>query len=149
MPDATPISAAASVGRPAVRIFEFLSDLDNHWLLGDRFVSLDAVGSGGGRIRIRGPFGISRLARTRIVSARPPAEDAPGCLEGRAELDSGSVARIAWRVERDGADRARVALEAVVERCAGFDRAVLALGGRWWLRRSLAHTVAGLDRVVS
>jgi hypothetical protein len=148
MPDATPISAAASVDRPAARIFEFLSDLDNHWLLGDRFVSLDSVGPGGGRIRIRGPLGISRLARTQIVSTRPPTETEPGCLEGRAELDSGSAGRIAWYVAPDGPQRSRVELEAVVERCTGLDRAVLLLGGRRWLHRSLVHTLAGLERVV-
>ena len=41
-----------------------------------------------------------------------------------------------------------MALEAIVERASPLDRALLALGGRWWLRRSLAHTVAGLERVV-
>ena len=57
------------------RVFEFLADLRNHWLLQDRFVELAGLdtdegdGPNGGRVRMRGPLGISREARTRVLAA--------------------------------------------------------------------------------
>ena len=148
MPSPRPISATALVPRAAASIFDFLCDLENHWLLGDRFVALESVGDRGGRIRIRGPLGVARHARATIVTALPPAAGESGLLEGRAELDSGSVGRIAWRVEPQDERGARVTLEAVVERAVGIDRLLLAAGGRYWLRRSFTRTLAGLARLV-
>ena len=50
-------------------MFAFLSDLRNHWRLEPHFLELDDVGARGGRVRIKGPLGLSRVARTAVESA--------------------------------------------------------------------------------
>ena len=92
-------------------------------------------------MRIRGPLGVSRVARTRVLSAKEPRE-----LRGRAELHGGTVGAVGWTIEPEG-EGSRVTLSAVVEHAAPFDRAVLALGGRRWLRRGFAEALAQLGRV--
>jgi hypothetical protein len=54
---------------PAKReqVFEFLSDLENHWQLADGAISVVSVEPGdGGRVRMCGPLGVSRIAVTRL-----------------------------------------------------------------------------------
>ena len=142
-PDAD-IEATALVAAPPEEVFAFLADLGNHWIVADRFVEvLDLHGSDGaraegGQVRVRGPLGIRRTATTRVVATR-----APRLLIGTAEVGAGTRARVSWSLAAHlGSTRVRLA--ATVERAAPADRALLALGGRWWLRRRFASTLDGL-----
>ena len=131
---------------PPERVFEFLSNLQNHWLLEQRFVALDEVrGNEGGRVRIRGPLGLSRVAETRVLEARPPTADEPGELNGRADLGP-TVGRVRWQVARRDSG-SEVTLSAWVERTGWLDRVLLALGGRRWLQRIFESALARLDAV--
>ena len=59
------ISAERTVPQPPERVFEFLSDLRNHWRLEPRaFLELEDVGQRNGLIRLKGPLGLSRKVRT-------------------------------------------------------------------------------------
>jgi hypothetical protein len=121
------------------RVFEFLSDLYNHWQLEDSFIAVNGVGNGGGRILIRGPLGITREARTEVVEA-----EAPSRLVGRAVLGT-TVGEVAWKILPEG-DGSLVSLSAEVEGARAGDRLLLVLGGRRWLRRRFANVLATLDR---
>jgi Polyketide cyclase / dehydrase and lipid transport len=90
---------------------------------------------------VRGPLGFSRVARTRVLEAVEPRE-----LRGRAELGRGTVGAVSWLIEPDGTG-SRVTLSAEVHSAQPLDRAVLALGGAWWLRRMFAEAVEQLGRV--
>jgi uncharacterized protein YndB with AHSA1/START domain len=140
------IEAAALVPAPPEEVFAFLSDLRNHWRLADRFVevvtleSSDGSQANGGQVRVRGPLGIRRTATTRVVAAREPR-----LIIGTAELPGGSRARVSWILAgRLGSTRVRLAAD--IERASAIDRALLALGGRWWLRRRFASTLERLGR---
>jgi hypothetical protein len=126
-------------------VFEFLADLRNHWLLEPRFVDLDEVGGAGGRVRIRGPVGLSRIAETRVLSARPPSAGSPGELDGRADV-GGTVGRVRWVIAAAG-DGSEVTLSAWVEHATLVDRSLLALGGRRWLQWIFERAVARLAEV--
>ena len=134
------IAAERSVAAPPERVFEFLSDLRNHWRLEEgTFLALDEVGETGGVIRLRGPLGLSRTVRTQVLEAVNPSR-----LSGRADLSGGTVGLVAWIIEPDGAG-SRVRLTADVAEAWLPDRAFLALGGRAWFRRLFRRALANLD----
>jgi Polyketide cyclase / dehydrase and lipid transport len=140
------VEAAALVHAPPEVVFAFLSDLRNHWRLADRYVevltleSSDGGPADGGQVRLRGPLGIRRTATTRVVASRESR-----LIIGTAELRGGSRARVSWILAgRLGSTRVRLAAE--VETASAIDRTLLALGGRWWLRRRFASTLERLDR---
>jgi hypothetical protein len=143
------IEAAALVPAPPEDVFAFLSDLSNHWRLADRFVevlTLDSSDGGtgvdGGTVRLRGPLGLRRTATTRVVAAR-----APRLIIGTAELRGGTRARVSWVLGgRLGSTRVRLAAD--LEQARPLDRLLLAIGGRWWLRRRFASTLDRLAREV-
>jgi hypothetical protein len=112
-------------------------------LLEDRFVELEGVEPDGGRVRIVGPLGISRVARTRVV-----ATDEPSNLRGTAEIGAGTRATVRWQIE-PVAGGSRVTLAAQVDRASALDCALLALGGRWWLRRIFQSAAERLDAVLA
>jgi hypothetical protein len=147
------IEAERLVRAPPDPVFQFLSELRNHWRLEDRFVELGGLeGSGphgptGGCVRIRGPLGIFRTARTRVLAAESPAADRPGRLSGRADVGRGTVGRVSWTIEPAEAG-SRVTLAAYAERVTPVDRLLLALGGSWWLGRIFARALARLDEIV-
>jgi hypothetical protein len=146
------ISARAVLAAPAADVFEFLANLRNHYRLASRFVDVDEIHPESptpedGRIALRGPLGIEREARTKLLSTTPPAEGRQGVVEGLATVETGSGARIAWRLEPRGAETL-VTLEAHVERAHGIDRMLLRLGARPWLRRILRHSLAQLDELL-
>jgi len=91
---------------------------------------------------MRGPFGLGRVARTRVVSSEEPSS-----LHGLAELRGGTRASVRWNIvsERPGS---RVTLTATVERASAVDRVVLLLGGRRWLERVFEAAVARLGEVI-
>ncbi len=135
-------------------MFEFLSDLRNHWRLEHRFVALggleghSADGPTGGRVRVRGPLGLSRLARTEVLGAEPPEPDRAGRMWGRAEIGSGTVGRVEWEISAVSAG-SRVRLSACAEQASPLDRLVLLAGGGWWLRRIFVAALARLDDAVA
>lgn len=142
-PDAD-IAATATVPAPPDEVFAFLSDLGNHWIVADRFVEVIELHrpggtlADGGQVRVRAPLGLRRTVTTRVVASKSPR-----LLIGTAELGTGTRARVSWSLAGH-LDTTRVRLAAAVERATGVDRALLALGGRWWLQRRFAATLDGL-----
>jgi hypothetical protein len=130
-------SGLVPVGRETV--FAFLAELGNHWRLADRWIEVVSLdGDSGGVVRMRGPLGLRRTARTRVLAARPPES-----LEGEAVLGA-TRARVCWRLEPDGAGT-RVTLSAEVLESGRLDRVLLAAGGRLWMRRRLGATLRRLS----
>jgi hypothetical protein len=132
------IESSRVVPQPPERVLDFISNLHNHWQLEDAFIELNGVHGDGGHLRIRGPLGISREARTEVVSTGAPAH-----LRGRAEIGRRTVGSVAWDVEPAGSG-SLVTLSARVERASLLDSALLALGGRRWLRRRFEHVLETL-----
>jgi hypothetical protein len=139
------IEAAALVPAECEAVFDFLSDLGNHWRLAICFVEVIELGAGrpGGApdsatVRLRGPLGLSRIAQTKVTAVR-----APRLMIGTAEVGSRTRARVSWTLARR-LNETRVRLSAEVDGAGPFDRAMLALGGRRWLERRFADTLAAL-----
>jgi len=131
------------VPHPPDVVFEFLSDLRNHWRLEPHFLELEDVHADGGRVRVRAPLGISRVARTSVVAA-----ERPSLLRGLAELGRSTRGAVRWEIGPApvGSD---VRFSAVVERASPLDRILLACGGRWWLRRIVVAAVQRLGTSIS
>lgn len=91
-------------------------------------------------MRLKGPFGLSRTARTRVTETREPSE-----VRGRADVGRGTVGSVRWTIEPHALG-SRVTLSAHVERASLLDRAILVLGGRMVLRRAFAEAVEQLGR---
>lgn len=125
-------------------MFAFLSDLDNHWLLADRFVEvlhLDGTSgsASGGTVRVRGPLGLGRTARTRVVTTEPARS-----MTGTADLRGGTQAIVSWTLTAEG-EATRVVLAARLQQAGVLDRLLLAAGGRRWVRHrfgSILQTLA-------
>ena len=135
------IAASGRLPAPPEAAFAFLADLANHWRLIDRWTEIVAVEPGGRAavVRLRGPFGVRRLARTAVLEA-----DAPRLLVGEARVGRATVGRVSWALVPDeGATR--IELRAEVLAAGPFDRALLAAGGRWWLRRRFADALRRLS----
>lgn len=121
-------------------LFEFLSDLENHWLLADGAISVVHVEPGdGGRVRMRGPLGVRRTAVTSLERLDPPR-----VIAGTAEVGSRTRAHVIWELEPDGGGT-RVTLAARVDRAAPLDRLLLAAGGRAWLESRFQLILATLE----
>jgi hypothetical protein len=135
------IEAVAIVPAAPEDVFGFLSDLANHWRLLDRQVDVLELGgtpADSAVVRLRGPLGVRRTVRTHVTAARGPR-----LIIGIAELGDGTRARVSWTLAaRLGQTRVRLAAE--VEHASGFDRLLLALGGRRWLSRRFAF---GLEQL--
>ena len=144
------IQAVGTVAAPRSAVFEFLSDLENHWALADRFIEVLSLERGaepgspahGGRVRIHGPLGLGRTAVTRVIAADPQHQ-----LRGTARLGRRTRARVRWRLSPAG-DGTRVELSAVVETAGPLDRLLLRAGGRAWLERRFALVIERLGEVV-
>jgi hypothetical protein len=131
-------------------LFDFLSNLENHWLLADRFVRVLALDrdrldgrARGGRVRVHGPVGLRRTVVTRLVEVDPP-----GLIAGTAALGPRTLALVSWTLRVDG-EGVRVRLAASLERASPVDRLLLAAGGRAWMRRRFARILATLDGSVA
>lgn len=120
-------------------VFGFLTDLDNHWKLTGPWVEAVALADANGSVRIHGPLGLRRTARTTVVDALPSH-----VIHGTAELSGGTRARVAWELSEDVGGTA-VRLSAEVEHAAAPDRLLLALGGRAWMKRRFAAILGRLD----
>jgi uncharacterized protein YndB with AHSA1/START domain len=140
----TRVAASRVVGASPERVFAFLADLRNHWLLADAFVEVLSIERGpggagvGGRVRMRGPLGLRRTADTRVASV-----ERPGSIAGTATLADGTRGAIRWTLSGQG-DGTRVRLEGTLERARPLDRLLLALGGRRWLERRFAGVLDSL-----
>lgn len=142
------IGAEGVVPAPREEVFAFLEDLENHWLITDRFVrvlSLDGPEGErtGGRVRIRGPLGLGRTAVIRAERVRRPEE-----LVGSARVGGHTTAEVRWTLhERGGETRVRLAARLTA---AGLgDRILWAAGGRLWMQRRLERTLRGLAHRLS
>ena len=135
------IAAQRRVSAPPQRVFDFLADLRNHWRLERAFLEVEDVGERSGVIRVRGPLGLSRRARTQVLEAAPPSR-----VAGRADLRGGTVGFVAWEISPDG-DGSRVRLSAEVQASLP-DRILLALGGRAWLHRLFERALANLEETL-
>lgn len=146
------IAAGADVAASHEEVFAFLSRLENRWRLADRWIEVLSLNGGGrsdsadgGRVRIRGPLGLGRTASTRVVSSDPPRS-----VTGIAEVGRRSRATVRWTLSEgtgdDGGAATHVRLSAHVDRAWPFDRLLLALGGRAWMRRRFRYVLATLGQ---
>jgi hypothetical protein len=125
----TRIAASSVVPAAPEAVFRFLSRLENHWALADRWIEVVELDDGSGRVRMHGPLGLRRTARTIVLDAEPDH-----VMHGTAELSFGTRAVIAWELSED-AEGTGVRLSADVQKAAVMDRLLLALGGARWMRR--------------
>jgi uncharacterized protein YndB with AHSA1/START domain len=139
------IEATGVVRATPEAVFRFLSELDNHWLLADRWIEVVRLADNGdgGHVRIRGPLGLQRTARTVVVDAEPDH-----VIHGTAVLSGGTVARIAWHLSEDAKGTA-VRLSGEVEHAAPVDRVLLSLGGAAWMRRRFDRILSTLAQQFS
>jgi uncharacterized protein YndB with AHSA1/START domain len=136
------VRASRTIAHPPDRVFAFLADLRNHWRLDDAFIALDEIGARGGRILIRGPLGIAREARTRVLETVPSS-----LLRGRADVGPRTVGLVSWELGSANG-KTHVTLSARVERASPRDRLLLALGGRAWLRRRFGRVLERLEQTL-
>jgi hypothetical protein len=97
----------------------------------------------GGRVRVKGPFGLSRTARTAVV-----ATDAPRLLRGRAEVGRRTTGAVRWEIDPLPTG-SRVTFTAEVTDTSLLDRCLLACGGRWWLARIIERAVRRLGTSIA
>jgi len=136
-------AAEAVVPAPPSRVFALLGDLENHWLLTGRSIQVLTLSGppgarSGGTVRIRGPLGLGRIARTTVVSA-----NASGWMAGRAEIGRRTTAAVSWAIRgEDGQSQVRLA--ARIEQAGILDRLILFLGGARWMQRVFRETLRAL-----
>jgi hypothetical protein len=137
------ISAQRVIAARPESVFAFLADLDNHRLIADRYldvVRLDGAPGArhGGQLRLRGPFGLRRAARTRVL-----LRQAPYLMVGRAEVGRRTVAQVSWTLQPRG-EVTEVELVTAVTPRGVVDRMLLAAGGRLWLRWRMGAALTAL-----
>jgi Polyketide cyclase / dehydrase and lipid transport len=144
---AASIAARATIAAPPAAIFRLLGDLDRHGDLTDHGMQILVLhgppgGRTGGLVQLRGPMGVTRLARTRLRGAQAHSR-----LWGTAETTEGARAVLEWRVEPRGEDT-HVEVRLDVQARTFRDRALLALGGRAWLGARLRAALERLAQTV-
>lgn len=117
---------------------------ESHWLIADCFVDVvDLEGPPGartgGRVRIRGPLGVRRTARTRVDFAHPVEE-----MGGSADFGAVTSAEVRWVLQPHERGTA-VTLGANIRRAGLRDRMLLGLGGIAWMRRRFDGTLRALE----
>lgn len=133
----------------AAAVFEFLADLDNHLLFHDRHIRIvqldgDPGARQGGQLHLRGPLGLRRIARTEVLRRQPPH-----LMTGLARIGDRTVAHVHWALHPHTDEQTRVELTTTITSTSVVDRAMLGLGGRRWLRRRIAGTLATLAAVAA
>jgi hypothetical protein len=106
-------------------------------------LELECVEEDGGRVRVRGPLGLSRVARTSVEGT-----ERPRLLTGTADIGRKTHAAVRWEIAPLVPDSSHVRFVAHVERASKLDRAVLALGGRWWLKRIVERALQRLGAAI-
>jgi uncharacterized protein YndB with AHSA1/START domain len=141
------IAAERVVAASPQVVFAFLADLENHWLLTDRFIEVLTLerppGDGpakGGTVRMRGPLGLGRTVRTRVVEAVPAR-----AIAGTASVGRRTEAHVRWTLTPESRGT-RVRLDATIERLGRAERVLLAAGGRLWLERRFVSILQTLAR---
>ncbi len=140
------IVSSTVIHAPRTAVFAFLADADNHWRLAGGKIELLEIGDEseaplGGIVRLRGPFGVRRQARTRVVRLEEPA-----VIAGVAQLGARTQGEVQWDLKALDVGRTEVVLSARVCSAGWVDQLLLALGGRLWLRRMFASTLRRLAR---
>jgi hypothetical protein len=135
------IAAEIVVRSPPEVVFAFLAEMHNHWTLAGRRIELLEIGQAAdgspcGVVMIRGPLGIRRRARTRVLRVCKPS-----LLGGVAEVGAGTRAHVQWDLKAAGEDSTLVSLSAVLANAGPVDRLLLLAGGRIWMRRVFAATL--------
>jgi len=138
------VEASVAVAATPEELFARLSRLENHWALADRWVevvSLNGPGDApadGGVVRLHGPLGVRRTARTTVESVDPPRR-----MQGMARIGERTTGAVSWTFEaQDG--ETLVTLRGELVEASVLDRALWALGGQAWMARRLRIT---LDRL--
>jgi len=138
------ISAQRHIAAPPERVFSFLADLESHWRLAGRWIEVEALEGppgrrSGGRVRLRGPFGVGRTAETRITEISEGE-----CVAGTAVM-GGTRGRVCWKLTPE-ASGTLVCLEATIDELEAGDAMLLHLGGRQWLSSRFGNTLVALER---
>jgi hypothetical protein len=131
------IAARRHVPVPRQELYERLADLRSHWQLAGRWVQPLELREDGGVVRVVGPAGLHRTIHTTLTDAREPE-----CVAGEARIGR-TRAAIQWLLDEDGSGT-MVTLRADVLEAGALDRALLALGGRRWMRGRFAATLKRL-----
>ncbi len=126
-------------------VFGLLADLAQHWRLAGDWVEVLALEpptgpARGAVVRLRGPLGVRRVARTRVDVIESPVR-----LAGQAHAGRATRAAVEWRLE-PAEEGTRVRLGLVPVRASPADRALWALGGRRWAQRRLQATLEHLGQ---
>jgi hypothetical protein len=132
-----PVIARAEVAIPREELYALLADLRTHWRIAGGWVEPLELGDHGGVVRIRGPLGLRRTARTALRERVPGERLAGEAAVGRTR------AAISWTLE-SASPTTVVTLRADVTHATPLDRALLALGGRRWLANRFARTLQRL-----
>jgi uncharacterized protein YndB with AHSA1/START domain len=142
------IGASRRVEASPEAVFAFLADLENHWALAADWVQvrhLERIDGGparGAQVRLRGPLGLRRRARTLLLDLDPPAR-----LAGTAEVGPRTCARVAWHLEPDG-DGTLVRVSADIVALSPLDRLLWATAGRRVMARGFPAVLARLQSVL-
>jgi Polyketide cyclase / dehydrase and lipid transport len=138
------ISAIREVPDTPERVYGFLSRLDNHAQLTGRELRLAALDADerGGRVVVAGPLGLRRTARTKVTTELEPHR-----FGGVATVGRRTRARVQWSID-PSLGGARVVLESTIASRGVVDGLLLALGGRWWLRRGFRRALDSLAEAV-
>ncbi len=140
------VRATRPVAAGAEALAAYLANLDNHWDLCGDLVEIRALGGPreeriAAHLLLKGPLGIRRTARTRLLGASPDK------VWGRAQLDSGTQARITWRfAPRRGTTE--VSLELELRDVRLFDRLLFALA-RPWITTQLTRALGRLAEIAA
>jgi hypothetical protein len=132
-----PIAARRHVSRPRAELYALLADLRSHWELAGRWVEPLELRGDGGTVLVRGPLGLHRTIVTTLTETRAPEQ-----IAGEARI-AATRAAISWLLESDGTGTL-VTLRADVLEAGPLDRALLMLGGRWWMQRRFGSTLERL-----
>jgi uncharacterized protein YndB with AHSA1/START domain len=145
------VHAEREVGAPPDVVFAFLADLENHWELAAGWVQVRALHrvdhgpARGARVRLHGPLGLRRTARTRLLEL-----DAPARVAGTAEVGASTRALVAWDLDpRDGGRRTLVRVGTEVQRLGPVDRVLWALVGRRVMARGFPAVLERLDSALA
>lgn len=135
-----PIVARRVLAAPREELHALLADLRTHWRLAGRWVEAVELATDGGVVRLHGPLGLSRTARTRVLENVPPSR-----LAGEA-IVGGTRAAVSWTLAAHGAGTL-VTLRADLAEVSTTDRALLLAGGHWWMQRRFAAILESLGKV--
>lgn len=136
-----PIAVSRRIECSPATAFAFLAERNNHWLLtGRRARLLELQDDSDERIRavlvLRGPLGLRRRARTRVLDASPPT-----FIAGTARLGTRTTARVRWELHPINTGQTLVVLSATIISLGWVDSLLLLIGGEAWIRHLFTTTL--------